>query len=173
MCWNSICIDNDRIKTMPKVHCLSTTKDIVVYKIGYLSDNNFIPYYYIEYYYKPNSLNYEIKLNICDFNNIEEGYHSYSEDCYKLKGNNVIEVYPADDGFELPVIERYYDYRNPYNKFIIGKFIIPKSNEYYENEHGEIVSSNIFWTGEYHLISNIKCDNKAQFKDLKYVLDDK
>ena len=173
MCWSSICVVNDRIKVEPKVHCLNTTEDIVVYKIGYLSDNNFIPYYYSDFLYEPNSLNYENKLNLSEYNNIEKGYHSYSEDSYILKGNNVTEVYPAHGGFEWTTDESYHEYRNPYKQFIIGKFIIPKSNEYYENEYGEIVSSNIIWTGEYHLISKIKCDKKVQFKDLNYVLDDK
>ena len=35
------------------------------------------------------------------------------------------------------------------NAYSIATFIIPKGSEYYENKAGEIVSSNIIYTGKY------------------------
>ena len=36
-----------------------------------------------------------------------------------------------------------------YNDYYIGTFIIPKGSIYYENSKGELVSSNIIYTGKY------------------------
>ena len=41
-----------------------------------------------------------------------------------------------------------------YNIYSIATFIIPKGSEYYENGGGEIVSSNIIYTGKYVRIGN-------------------
>ena len=41
-----------------------------------------------------------------------------------------------------------------YNIYSIATFIIPKGSEYYENGGGEIVSSNIIYTGKYVKIGN-------------------
>ena len=51
----------------------------------------------------------------------------------------------------------------------IGKFIIPKGTEYYENEYGEIVSSQIVWTGECMSLSELKKNSyePIKFKDLR------
>ena len=106
-------------------------KDIEVYKFGdvFEDDGNFHPYNQF-FSYKPNVLNKEIKLNLEENKNIffarfeyeiYEGYHSYLH---------------CKQGIHL-------------SNHHIGKFIIPKGTEYYENEDGQIVSSNIIWTGEY------------------------
>ena len=36
-----------------------------------------------------------------------------------------------------------------YNDYYIATFIIPKGFTYYENSNGELVSSNIIYTGKY------------------------
>ena len=175
MCWSSI--DKNEIKVEPKVHCLSTKEDIVVYKIGYLKTDlfgtTFFPYYYNDFPYESNSIEPEIKLNICDYNIIEKGYHSYSEDCYLTKIFRYMIMISNNNDI---INDTYYLY--PSYDMCIGKFIIPKGSEYYENYLGEIVSSQIMWTGERCLLddfelADIICDNKVYLKDLKYVLDNK
>lgn len=37
----------------------------------------------------------------------------------------------------------------PYNIYHLATFIIPKGSIYYENIYGEIMSSNIIYTGKY------------------------
>ena len=171
MCWNSI--DKNRIKVEPKVHCLSTKEDIIVYKIGFISDDKFRPYYCKYFPYEPNSIEPEIKLNLCGDGIIAEGYHSYSEDCYLTKIFRYMIMISNNNDM---INDTYYLY--PYYDMCIDKFIIPKGSEYYENDLGEIVSSQIMWTGESCLLddfelTNIICDNKVYLKDLNYVLDDK
>ena len=48
----------------------------------------------------------------------------------------------------------------------IAKFIIPKGTEYYENEEGEIVSSQIMWTGQYVQHNTIQQWENIAFKEL-------
>lgn len=171
MCWR---IDKKTFKKNPEKYHKIAEEDIVVYKFGLKIDGKFFPSYYPEFGYEPNSINEKVSLKLIKkggrvclgtyYDYIDEGYHSYSRECGIINSFYDIGVYSKNDS------EKNLDF---YWCEGIGKFIIPKGSEYYENEDGEIVSSNIIWTGEYHLISNIKCDNKAQFKDLKYVLDDK
>ena len=129
MCWT---IDKNEFVKFPKSYHKIADKDIFVYKYGKVSedDNCFHPYVKKCFSYKPNVLNEKIKINLEEdedmylhyvYYYIDEGYHSYS---YCKEGLHLL------------------SHHN-------GKFIIPKGSEYYQNEYGEIVSSNIMWTGEY------------------------
>ena len=153
MCWR---IDKKAFKKNPKSYHKIADEDIFVYKYGNVSeeDNCFHPCIKEHFAYKSNVLNKEIKLNLEENKNsilmiyayyiIEEGYHSYS-----------------------------YSYRKGCHFLSqhIGKFIIPKGTEYYENEDGEVVSSNIIWTGEFKYITDIKTSTEIKLKDLTNVLE--
>lgn len=129
MCWE---INKKKFDNNPEKYHKIAEEDITVYKFGdvYQDDGNFHPCVHDAFKYRPNVLNKEIKLNLETYENIsfvifeyyiDEGYHSYS---YCKEGLHLL------------------SHHN-------GKFIIPKGSEYYQNEYGEIVSSNIMWTGEY------------------------
>lgn len=95
-----------------------------------------------DFFYKPNIINEEIKLVLIDYlyNNyywhrmnkmmIEDGYHSYNN-------RGICSLFSRDYILDYASASHF------------GKFIIPKGTEYYENKQGEIVSSQIMWTGEY------------------------
>ena len=157
MCWS---VEKDK---NPEIYHKTAQEDIIVYKFGNVcNDNCFHPYFYENLGYKKDTLNNEIKLEIIDgivvdrfFKNpsenflIKEGYHSYSGECF----------YDC----RLHILDESYLFASH-----IGIFIIPKGSEYYENEDGEIVSSNIFWNGEYCKSIQVKKD-MIKLKD--YVLD--
>ena len=100
-----------------------------------------------------------------NFIRIEAGYHSYSDDCIvdiNLYNHNHIHIALYGDDNEM-------HYRMAYtlsDTCVISKFIIPKGSEYYRNNIGAIVSSNIIWTGE---IMNIDAKYRGkQFKLCEY-----
>lgn len=100
---------------------------------------------------------------------IEEGYHSYSKKCkiyYGKYNSDKISIYNKEE----IKIENYFSEGIYFIYEIIGKFIIPKGSEYYENENGEIVSSQLVWTGESYLLNKLECDKMIKFKDLDYAL---
>ena len=157
MCWF---IDKDK---NPEIYHKIAQEDIKVYKFGNFWDVDkcFHPYFYDLLGYKINDGNKEVKLKIhkyfvtckswskgSDKFVITDGYHSYSGECL-YDGNQHI-------------LEESYPFASH-----VGIFIIPKGSEYYKNENGEIVSSNIIWTGEY--ISS-KQNKKAMIKLKDYVL---
>lgn len=146
-------------------------KDITVYKIGYMTaECNFSGPLYKNFTYKPNVLNMGVKLSVEDKQilsfdkihyeyQINEGYHSYSEKCcLKKTFRHSTKIITEDMGI-------IYHYGAT---FSAGKFIIPKGTEYYKNEDGEFVSSQLVWTGEIYLLADYI--NKISFKDLEYVL---
>lgn len=168
MCWQT-----KNVITKGFKHSLSSTEDIEVYKIGWIDKNIFYSYY-CECGYKFNTPNEVIKLHLNSCSafkaRIEQGYHSYSEECY------VRECITDNIDIYSPVSEKinnFDNYDEIYEQFAIGKFIIPKGSEYYENEDGEIVSSQIIWTGERYSINGYKYANKVKFKDIDYVLGNK
>ena len=142
MCW----VGND-----PAIKKIAE-RDFYVYKIGkvirddiFVSDirgHSYIPKC-------PNRIVSLIPYNLYGSGNIiDAGYHSYKwiaidstnphERCLYL-GN----YYPA-----LKENASLYKY------CCIATFIVPKGAEYFENENGHIVSSNIIYTGKYLRISN-------------------
>ena len=121
-------------------------RDFYVYKLGSVSDKGFKSLYQ-NFIYKPKEINKKFELNPIQFYKdkslyvIYEGYHSYKD-----------------------IVMPYSDLRSccrtiylgkiklshyPYNIYHLATFIIPKGSIYYENIYGEIVSSNIIYTGKY------------------------
>ena len=160
MCWQT-----KNVITKGFKHSLRSTEDIEVYKIGYIVNDIFYSYY-SECGYKINMPNEVINLHLFSYFltyvRIEQGYHSYSEECY------VRECITDNIDIYSPVSEKinnFDNYDEIYEQFAIGKFIIPKGSEYYENEYGEIVSSQIIWTGERYSINGYKYTTKVKFKE--------
>ena len=81
----------------------------------------------------------------CGMIEIEAGYHSYKE--------VAIGFYPKNPYFRNiylgDVITGYIDKFECYSALYVGTFIVPKGSEYYINTRGEIVSSNIIYTGKW------------------------
>ena len=186
MCWT---IDKNEFVKFPKSYHKIADKDIEVYKLGNISedDNCFHSYFKKCFSYKPNVLNEEIKLNLEEdedededlhlqyfYYNINEGYHSYSGECKYF-----YEIWPRGKVFCVETINKEKpasfigDYIDKIN--IIGEFIIPKGTEYYENEYGDIVSTQLVWTGKFKHLIDIKLKEyaKVKFKDIDYVLGNK
>lgn len=172
MCWK---IENHKYFNNPEKYHKISEEDIVVYKFGWENDGKFFPSYYPEFGYEPNSINDKVSLKVIKegrvcigtyYNYIDEGYHSYSRECGIINSFNDIGVYSKNDSEKNL---DYYDFDDPF----IGKFIIPKGSEYYENEDGEIVSSNIIWTGQFKYITDINIESFAiiRLKDIDYVLE--
>lgn len=152
MCWKINKCDFNR-KYNEKIKNIAST-DIVVYKVGFKDSNNiFSPYFIPGFSYEPNKVNDVVELdfneNILQILSIEEGYHSYTEECTCYLKNNQLYIYINEKQ------QKYFadDYILSYG-YCIGKFIIPKACEYYENIRGQIVSNNIVWTGEVMNIDN-------------------
>ena len=167
-------------------------KDIEVYKIGCWKNKGFSPYYCDTFIYKPNIPNKEIKLVM---NNraclnifyIDEGYHSYSGECFVELFNkdvNFVGVFSIGSILKKPKVKKkniiyfdkiYFIHEHIDDSFIIGKFIIPKGTEYYKNEVGEIVSSNIIWTGEYIPLNKLETVEEdsgvIMLKDINFSID--
>lgn len=121
-------------------------RDFYVYKLGHISDKGFKSLYQ-DYTYEIKSINEEITLiprkhpafyPLCM---IREGYHSYISISmpYSKLGLFSRKVYLGKNLGTLLLCNSYY----------IATFIIPKGSKYYENIYGEIVSSNIIYTGKY------------------------
>lgn len=118
-------------------------EDIEVYKIGLVRDNIFICEFQ-DYAYEKGVANKELVLKEEHYGlgyiTINEGYHSYkrvSVKCDSLLGS-IKYIYRGSR------IQPYSD-----GLFHLATFIIPKGSIYYENLDGEIVSSNILYTGKY------------------------
>lgn len=141
-------------------------KDIEVYKIGIVANNDyFVPSFQKDFTYSVNIINEEIKLNIVngitkDILTIHKGYHSFSGKCHiTLEDDDYDEKHPSLYVFPKKRSSSYCcgGFYQPAYELFIGKFIIPKSSYYYEDENGEIVSSNIIYVGEY--FKPIELDN--------------
>ena len=128
-------------------------RDFYVYKLGSVSDKGFRSLYQ-NYIYEIGKINKDIVLipdmryNINGVFMIEDplctiyrGYHSYTS----------IGMSYSDLGLYSRTI---YLGKLPYtlwlkNYYYIATFIIPEGSNYFENDRGEIVSSNIIYTGKY------------------------
>lgn len=134
MCWIG--------KYAPRV----ARRDITVYKLGRILENKFISLYQ-DYTYEIRGINEEITL-ISRVNPVFnplcmicEGYHSYTSISmpYSKLGSFSRKIYLGKELSTLWLCNNYY----------IATFIIPKGSDYLENVVGEIVSSNIIYTGKY------------------------
>ena len=115
-------------------------KDVEVYKIGLGYDNRFIGEFQ-NFSYKKGVINKGLVLretHWMDSISIEEGDHSYKRVSTEFISGRTRYIYL---GYRL----HYY----PYGIYDLATFIIPKGSIYYENICGEIVSSNIIYTGKY------------------------
>lgn len=141
MCWKG------------KYACRIARRDITVYKIGSISENKFISLYQ-NYVYEIRKINKDIVLipnrcyNVNDVFRIEdplcliyEGYHSYTSISmpYSDLGLFSRTIYLGKLSQTMWLKNDYY----------IATFIIPEGSNYFENDMGEIVSSNIIYTGKY------------------------
>ncbi len=129
-------------------------KDIVVYKLGYVFKNSEVfSSLYHGYDYHPKGLNRTVTLvpivggvalphlSQFDVGIIYSGYHSYKS--ISLPFNEL-------GSFSRTILlGNIRDRISLYNDYYVATFIIPKDSEYYENLHGELVSSNIIYTGKY------------------------
>lgn len=139
MCW------------MGKCNVKIAKRDFYVYKIGYISYRGFRSLYQ-NFIYKPKEINKKVELYPIQFflNEsscvIYEGYHSYKD----------IAMPYSDSGlyFRIIYLGKLVETIKLHNIYSIATFIIPKGSEYYENDGGEIVSSNIIYTGKYVKIGN-------------------
>ncbi len=132
-------------------------RDFYVYKLGRASDEGFNSLY-LNFIYIPGALNKEVKMGPIipnysmdklmkkHYGMIYEGYHSYKD----------IAMPYSDLGFYYRTIYlgKIAEEIKLHNVYSIATFIIPKGSEYYENDEGEIVSSNIIYTGKYVKIGN-------------------
>ena len=171
MCWE---INKWAYTQNTKKYRKVADKDIFVYKIGYKDGNGFSPYYRDEFIYNANMPNEEIKLyvnssQVFDFR-VDEGYHSYSGECIcfycELVGEEAFRINSRvkyNKGKKVKPIIFIEDIIK--EDVIIGKFIIPKGTEYLENEEGEIVSSQLIWSGEYKYVNDIEFD--SNFTEIK------
>lgn len=128
-------------------------RDFYVYKLGRVSDKGFNSLYQ-NFIYVPGVLNETVKMSPIiphyysiykllkdQYGIIYEGYHSYKDIAMPYS-----DLRPYYRTIYLGKIAE--DIRL-YNIYSIATFIIPKGSEYYENGGGEIVSSNIIYTGKY------------------------
>ena len=121
-------------------------RDFYVYKLGSVSDKGFKSLYQ-DFIYEPKEINKKVELNPIPFYKdksfyvIYEGYHSYKDIVmpYSDLRSCCRTIYLGK--IKLP----HY----PYNIYHLATFMIPKGSIYYENIYGEIVSSNIIYTGKY------------------------
>lgn len=133
-------------------------RDFYVYKLGRVSDRGFISLYQ-NFIYVPRVLNEKIKMRPIIIDNysihklleeqygiIYEGYHSYKD----------ITMPYSDLGAWSRTIYlgRIAENVRLHNIYSIATFVIPKGSKYYENGEGEIVSSDIIYTGKYVEIGN-------------------
>ena len=141
MCW------------IGKYACRIARRNIVVYKMGSIYENIFISLYQ-NYIYEIGKLNKDIVLvpdmryDINGVFRIEDplcsiyrGYHSYTSVSmsYSDLGLCSRTIYLGKLPHTLWLKNYYY----------IATFIIPEGSNYFENDRGEIVSSNIIYTGKY------------------------
>lgn len=132
-------------------------EDIKVYKLCKLCNNKVLSIVQL-YTYRPYEKQHTISLRLLRLYNyfyIENGYHSYKHAMFIDGTHNII----INDKGHTKI-----------DNAIIGEFIIPKGSTYYENNSGEIVSSNIIFTG---IFSKPYYDNHYKIVIGKYKIDEK
>ena len=122
-------------------------RDFYVYKVGLVIGNAFTSLFQ-KYIYRIKRSNPIIPLKPVEDKNgittIETGYHSYKEVAIEFYSNpNFRDIYLGD------AIKGFVDELRLYSHLYLCTFIVPKGSEYYINSRGEIVSSNIIYTGKW------------------------
>lgn len=122
-------------------------RDFYVYKIGQFMWNNIFVSHIKKYQYIPKCPNRTIPLVTLtpDIGSdiIQRGYHSY-------KWVALDNTRPGDRCLYLGNYILYLQVSlEEYRYCCVGTFIIPQGAEYFENQYGHIVSSDIIYTGKY------------------------
>ena len=122
-------------------------RDFYVYKVGLVMGKTFISLFQ-KHIYRIKRSNPIIPLkpveDNCGMVTIEAGYHSYKEVAIEFYSNpNFRDIYLGD------AIKGFVDEFSLYSHLYLCTFIVPKGSEYYINNRGEIVSSNIIYTGKW------------------------
>ena len=122
-------------------------RDFYVYKVGLVIGNAFTSLFQ-KYIYRIKRSNPIIPLKPVEDKNgittIETGYHSYKEVAIEFCQNpNFRDIYLGD------AIKGFVDSLRLYSHLYLCTFIVPKGSEYYINSRGEIVSSDIIYTGKW------------------------
>lgn len=142
MCWASNKIAIKKI----------AEKDFYVYKIGRVLWNGIFVSYVQNFNYIPKSRNRAFPLIVQtiyrDVYVIQAGYHSYK--WVAIDNTDPRESYLYLGNYNSALKENTALYEH----CCIATFIISKGAEYFENEFGHIVSSDIIYTGKYLRISN-------------------
>ena len=137
MCWVSA-------KAIQKI----AEKDFYVYKIGRVPWNNIFVSHLKNFDYVSKNRNRKIPLIVQypyrDICVVQQGYHSYK--WIAFDDTNLRERCLYLGNYDNALKENLSLYGG---YCCIGTFIIPKGTEYFENEHGHIVSSDIIYTGKY------------------------
>ena len=122
-------------------------RDFYVYKVGLVMGKTFISLFQ-KHIYGIKRSNPIIPLkpveDNCGLVIIEAGYHSYKEVAIEFYSNpNFRNIYLGD------AIKGFVNELSLYSHLYLCTFIVPKGSEYYINSRGEIVSSNIIYTGKW------------------------
>lgn len=122
-------------------------RDFYVYKIGVVLGNTFVSLFR-KHIYRIKKSNPIIPLKPVKDNygiiEIETGYHSYKEVAIEFCQNLYSRyIYLGD------AIMGFVNDLSLYSHLYLCTFIVPKGSEYYINTRGEIVSSNIIYTGKW------------------------
>lgn len=122
-------------------------RDFYVYKIGLVRGNTFTSLFQ-KHIYEIKRSNSIIPLkpveDNCGMIKIENDYHSYKEVAIEFCQNPYLRyIYLGDS------IKGFIDDLSLYFYLYLCTFIVPKGSEYYINNRGEIVSSNIIYTGKW------------------------
>ena len=137
MCWASTNVTTRKV----------AEKDFYVYKIGKIVGNTIFVSDVRGFLYAPKRPNRVVSLTVQIISRtkyiIQKGYHSYKWIALDntCPGNKSLYL-----GNYIPSLKVSLE---EYRYCCVGTFIIPKGAEYFENEYGHIVSSDIIYTGRY------------------------
>lgn len=162
----------DYEKKHEKYHKVAS-EDKIVYNFGYVEKNIFHPYYYSMISYESNKIQRNKKLILSEPNNgvqlIEKGYDSFSgnifctiNDLYPYFRTGICLEGEVTSNNKTLLFFSWSEETVSSAHVVIGRFIIPKMTEYYENEDGEIISAKIMWSGE---STALKCSQRKKIKD--------
>ena len=125
---------------------LRAKRDIVVYKIGTVADNNtFVPYIVNSFIYTTD-IKYQTSPDFRS-NLMIVGYHGYINIALTIAAlTSPVSAVIQKNTKDKPTISIYPTINET---LYLGKFIVPKGAIYCVNELNEIVSNQIIYTGQY------------------------